>query len=114
MRMTMLLHPVDRLAEAIDFYRDCCGWREKFRDGERFALLETGSVPVGFVSGEERIVERPAAVFEVPDVDQAAAAFMRAGARVLRAAEDGPHERRAVLADPGGQPFVLSCRLPVA
>src|SRR5881296_3209488 len=71
MRMTMLLQPVDRLDEAVDFYRDRLGFQERFRDGNRFAMLDTGSLPLALVAGDERLVDQPALAFSVNDVDQA-------------------------------------------
>jgi len=110
MRLTMLLQPVDRLDEAARFYRETLGFREAVRDGERFALFETGALRIALVAGEERLVDRPALAYGVDDVDRKVDDLCAAGARVLRAPENGPHERRAVLADPGGQPFVLTAR----
>jgi len=112
MRVTMLLQPVDRLDEAARFYRDTLGFHEAVRDRERFALFDTGTLRIALVAGEERIVEGLALAYAVDDVDQAARELCEGGARLLRPPENGPHERRAVLADPGGQPIVLSCRLP--
>ena len=112
MRVTMLLQPVERLDEAARFYRKTLGFREVVRDGERFALFETGTLRIALIAGAERLVDRPALAYAVDDVDVAARELGANGARVLRPPENGPHERRAVLADPGGQPFVLSSRLP--
>ena len=110
MRMTMLLQPVDRLDEAVDFYRDRLGLQERFRDGDRFAMLDTGSLPLALIAGDERLVDQPALTFSVNDVDRALSELTQGGARVLRTPENGPHERRAVLADPSGHPFVISSK----
>ena len=44
---------------------------------------------------------------KVDDVDAAVLELVASGARVLRKAENGPHERRAVLCDPAGNPLAV-------
>jgi predicted enzyme related to lactoylglutathione lyase len=111
MQLTMLIQPVDDLATAADFYRDAFGYTEKFRDGTRFCLFDTGALPLALAAGEERLAERAAPVYRVDDIDAALARLTSAGSRVLRPLEQGPHEWRAVLADPAGNPLILTARL---
>lgn len=111
MRLKMLIQPVDDLAGAADFYRSAFGFREKFRDGERFCLLETGALPLALSAGEESLSERPAPVYETDDIQAALTHLTEGGAQVLRPLEAGPHEWRALLADPAGNPFILSAKL---
>jgi catechol 2,3-dioxygenase-like lactoylglutathione lyase family enzyme len=110
MKIHTLLYPVDRLDPAVAFFRDTLGLPLKFRDGERYAALDAGSLTLGLAAGEERIVDRPALALRTDDLDGAMARLLAAGARVLSPAEEGPHETRAVLQAPGGHPLVLSAK----
>jgi len=110
MKIHTLLYPVDRLEPAIAFFRDTLGLPLKFRDGERYAALDAGSLTLGLAAGEERIVDRPALALRVDDLEDALAGLLAAGASLLRPAEEGPHETRAVLQAPGGHPLVLSAK----
>jgi len=110
MQLTMLIQPVDDLPAAADFYRDAFGYREKFRDGTRFCLFDTGGVPLALAAGEERLTECAAPVYRVDDAHEAVARLSAAGSRVLRPLEQGPHEWRAVLADPAGNPLIVTAR----
>ncbi|MDN0084512.1 VOC family protein [Crenobacter sp. SG2305] len=110
MQLTMLIQPVDDLPTAAAFYRDAFGYTEKFRDGARFCLFDTGALPLALTAGEERLTERAAPVYRVDDIEAALARLTAAGARVLRPLEAGPHEWRAVLADPASNPLILTAR----
>ncbi|HQR03153.1 MAG: VOC family protein [Proteobacteria bacterium] len=111
MNAKLILIPVTDLGEAIDFYVGQLGLKLKFRDGERYAALDAAPLSIGLVANEERIVTQPAVVFPVMDVDSEITRLTGTGARVLLPAESGPHERRAVLAGPDGQPFVISAKI---
>lgn len=110
MKVHTLLYPVDRLDPAIAFFRDTLGLPLKFRDGERYAALETGGLVLGLAAGAERIVSEPTLAFRVDDMDSALAQLIAAGATLARPTEQGPHELRAVLHAPGGRPLVISAK----
>ncbi len=103
----MVIHPVDDLDAAVTFYTEAVGLELKFRDGERFAALAAGGVTVALAAGDERVHDAPLVSYKVDDVELAVSEWVAAGATLLRAPEDGPHERRAVLRDPAGNGLVV-------
>ncbi|WP_342775976.1 VOC family protein [Nonomuraea mesophila] len=103
MKLGNVLIPVADLDEAIAFY----GLPVKFRDGDRFAALDGGGVTVALAGPAEHVTASAAPSYKVDDVTRAVRELTGRGAEVVRAAEDGPHERRAVLRDPSGNVFVL-------
>jgi predicted enzyme related to lactoylglutathione lyase len=106
-KVGMVIHQVDELETAVAFYRDALGLELEFRDGDRFAALSAGPTTIALAAGDERLHERALVSYRVDDVDAVARALVAAGARMVREAEDGPHERRAVLLDPAGNPLAL-------
>jgi predicted enzyme related to lactoylglutathione lyase len=112
--MTTIKHiliPVEDIDAAVAFWTGQFGLTLKFRDGDRYAALDGGGITVSLTAqGESLTGGRIALSVQVEDVD----AFLRdraaAGVTVLRPVEQGPHERRAVLADPSGHPVVVSSR----
>ncbi|WP_216892837.1 VOC family protein [Nocardia alni] len=100
-------HPVEDVVAAASFYRESLGLVAKFVDGDRYAALDAGGPVLALVSPREDLAERVAASFKVADVTAALAAVERAGGRIVRQAERGPHEVRAVAADPWNNVFVL-------
>ncbi|MFI4979089.1 MAG: VOC family protein [Nevskiales bacterium] len=110
MKINLLLCPVSDLEAAVAFYRDTLGWPVKFRDGDRYCAIDAGGFTLGLAAREERIVEEPAPVLEVDDIDQSMAAMVAAGASITRPLEQGPHEARVVLHAPGGGALVLSSK----
>ena len=103
-----VLYPAADVAAAVKFYSEGLGLRVKFQDGDRFAALDGGSTTVAIAGAAEDVTAgRVAASFKVADVDVAVQRLVEAGAVLERSAEQGPHETRAVLADPWGNPFVV-------
>ncbi|GAA3196019.1 VOC family protein [Actinocorallia longicatena] len=102
-----VMYPAEDVAKAVAFYTEGLGLKVKFADGTRFAALDGGGVTFAIAGEEEDLVGAPAASFKVEDVAAAVDRLVAAGAEVLRAAEEGPHEIRAVLRDPAGNPFVV-------
>ena len=103
-----VLYPAVDVGAAIDFYGGVLGLPTKFRDGDRYAALDGGGVTLALAGPEEDVVGgKVAASFRVADVAAAVAAAQAAGGSVLRDTERGPHEIRAVVADPWGNPVVL-------
>ena len=110
----MVIQPVADLETTLAFYRDALGLELQFRDGDRFAALRAGSTTIALAAGEERLDDCTLVSYKVEDVDAAIDDFIAAGAELVRAAEDGPHERRAVLRDPAGNPFVVYGSVPAS
>jgi len=108
----MVIHPVEDLDDAIRFYTEMLGLDLRFRDGDRFAALAKGDVTLGLAAEAERVHDHPVVSYKVDDVDQCVAELVAGGASLLRAPEDGPHERRAVLRDPAGNGLVVYHALP--
>lgn len=107
-RIGNALYPVQDLEQAVAFYRDGLGLAVKFQDGARFAALDGGGTTFALAGPEEDVTGgEPAVSFEVDDVAAKVRKLTAAGAQVVRAPEEGPHEIRAVLRDPAGNPFVL-------
>lgn len=103
MKLGNVLIPVTDLDQAIEFY----GLPVKFRDGNRFAALDGGPVTIALAGPDEHVVAEPVPSFKVEDLARAVQDPLERGGEVERAAEAGPHELRAVLRDPSGNPFVL-------
>ena len=106
-KLGMLIHPVDDLESAVAFYRDALELPLKFRDGDRFCAFDVGGVTLALAAGEEKLTPGPAVSLKLADLDAALSRLLAAGARLLRGPEDGPHERRAVVADASGNALIL-------
>jgi len=103
-----VLHPVADVAAAVTFYRDAFGLGLKFADGDRYAALDAGSTTLALAGPAEDVTGGVvAASFKVPDVAAALRAITQAGGSVVRDAEQGPHEVRAVVTDPWGNTIVV-------
>ncbi|GII78199.1 hypothetical protein Sru01_31810 [Sphaerisporangium rufum] len=103
-----VLIPVDDLDKALDFYTGGLGLSLRFRDGDRFAMLDAGGVTIALAARAEQVAGAVTAPsYKVADVPAAAAELAAAGAEVVSGPATGPHEIRAVLRDPSGNDFVL-------
>ncbi|WP_019634072.1 VOC family protein [Actinomadura atramentaria] len=107
-RIGNVLYAAEDLDAAIRFYRDVLGLALKFRDGDRFAAFDGGGVTFALAGAAEDVTGGvPAVSWKVEDVAATAAVLTAAGATLVHGPADGPHETRAVLRDPAGNPFVL-------
>ncbi|MBB5435101.1 VOC family protein [Nocardiopsis composta] len=112
-RIGNVLYPSTDMAASVAFYRDGLGLPVRFTDGDRFAALDGGGITLALAAGAEEVTGGvPAASVRVPDVGAAVAELTGRGAPLLRPAETGPHEVRAVVGDPAGNPVVLYSPLP--
>jgi predicted enzyme related to lactoylglutathione lyase len=112
-RIGNVLYPVPDVAAAVAFYRDALGLAVKFQDGSRYAALDGGGVTFAIAAAEESVAgPLPAASFKVTDLHAALERLTAAGATVVTPATEGPHEVRAALRDPAGNPFVLYAPRP--
>jgi predicted enzyme related to lactoylglutathione lyase len=110
MTPTGLLLPTDDMEATVAFLGGALGLKQKFRDGDRYCAFEFGGLTLGVVAGEEKVVSATALVLRVEDVAAEAARLASAGASVVLAPQEGPHEVRAVLRRPDGGEIVLSAR----
>ncbi|MBB3727578.1 MULTISPECIES: VOC family protein [Nonomuraea] len=92
--------PVEDVGKAIEFY----GLPVRFRDGDRFALLEGG---IGLAGPDEHLTGSTAVCLKTEDLARAVQDLLDRGGALVRGPEAGPHETRAVLRDPSGNLFVL-------
>jgi predicted enzyme related to lactoylglutathione lyase len=106
-KVGMVIHPVKELEPARRFYQEALGLPLKFRDGDRFCTFDAGGVVVALAAGGEDVAGATAVAYRVEDLPAALAALEAAGAVRVRGPEEGAHERRAVLRDPAGNPFIL-------
>lgn len=108
-----VLYPVPDVAAAVAFYRDGLGLAVKFQDGSRYAALDGGGVTFAIAAAEESVAgPGPAASFKVTDLASAVERLTAAGATLVAPAAEGPHEVRAALRDPAGNPFVVYAPRP--
>jgi catechol 2,3-dioxygenase-like lactoylglutathione lyase family enzyme len=107
-RIGNVLYGAKDVDEAVRFYRDALGLNVKFQDGNRFAALDGGGTTFALAGpGEDVTGGEPAVSFKVDDVAAMTEKLTAAGASLVRGPEEGPHEVRAVLRDPSGNPFIL-------
>lgn len=106
-----VLLPVGDLSQALNLFCGPLGMPLKFRDGGRYAALGSGGFTLALLAGSEQIVDRPALGLRVDNLRAAVTALVAAGAQVVSAPEEGPHEWRAVLHDHNGNPLVLSAKV---
>ncbi|MFI0354093.1 VOC family protein [Actinomadura sp. 9N407] len=107
-RIGNVLYGAKDVGEAVRFYSDVLGLTVKFQDGGRFATLDGGGTTFAIAGPEEDLTGgEPAVSFKVDDVIAMTEKLTAAGALLVRGPEEGPHEVRAVLRDPEGNPLVL-------
>ncbi len=111
-RVGNVLYPAPDVERLVAFYRDGLGLAVKFQDGDRFAALDGGPVTFALAGSEEDVAGGPAVSFKVDDVNATVARLAAAGAVIVRPAEAGPHELRAVVRDPAGNPVIVYGPLP--
>jgi len=106
--LRQVLHPVRDVAAAVDFYASAFGFALKFIDGDRYASLDAGAMTLALAGPAEDLTDgQSAAAIKVSDVEDAWRAVVAAGGTVVRQPEAGPHEVRAVVRDPWGNPVVI-------
>ncbi len=103
-----ILLPVDDMDKSVASLRDSLGLKLKFQDGTRYAAFEFGGLTLALVAEGERIVNEPTMVFRVGDIEAAVKAVEGAGGKVVRAIEQGPHEKRAIVREAGGATVCFS------
>jgi len=112
-RLGMVIYPSQEVPALVSFYATGLGLPVAFTDGDRFTALRAGDGLIALAAPAESIAgASPVAAFLVSDLDATIERLCSLGAKVIRPAESGPHERRAALEDPAGNPFVVY--VPVA
>ncbi|MER7278990.1 VOC family protein [Dactylosporangium sp. NPDC000244] len=106
MKIGHLIVPAGDLDAQEAFYTGL-GLTTRFRDGDRYAALTDGTVTIGLADASQQPV--PGRVVLSIQVDDLDACLSDVPGAVV---ETGPHERRAVISDPAGNPVVLYERLP--
>jgi hypothetical protein len=99
MKIGHIIVPAGELSGQIAFYA-ALGLTVRFRDGDRYAALTDGTVTIGLADASQQPV--PGRVVLSIQVDAFPAGVV---------VETGPHERRAVVIDPAGNPVVLYQRI---
>jgi predicted enzyme related to lactoylglutathione lyase len=111
MRIGHVIVPADDLDAQLAFYT-ALGLTVRFRDGDRYAAVTDGTVTVGLAdAGQQPVAGRTLLSVQVDDLDGCVAELVAAGA-TAGPPTTGPHERRVVVVDPGGNPLVVYERLP--
>ncbi len=106
MKIGHIIVPADDLDAQMSFYEGL-GLTVRFRDGDRYAAVTDGTVTLGLADRSQQPVEGRAVLsIEVDDLDAVVALVDPAAVPVV-----GPHERRALVTDPAGNPVVLYERL---
>jgi predicted enzyme related to lactoylglutathione lyase len=107
-QLRQVVQPVGDVAAAAQFYEAAFGFAVKFTDGDRFAALDAGAVTLALAGPAEDVTDGAAApAVKVPDVAGVLRQVVAAGGALVRKAEKGPHEVRAVVQDPWGNLVVV-------
>ncbi|MEC9052389.1 MAG: VOC family protein [Actinomycetota bacterium] len=106
MRIGHLIVPADDLDAQLAFYGGL-GLTTRFRDGDRYAAVTDGTVTIGLADATQQpVAGRTMVSIEVDDLEATLATLTGLGARVTEPVA-GPHERRAVVSDPSGNPLTV-------
>lgn len=106
MRIGHVIVPADDLDAQLAFYTSL-GLTVRFRDGDRYAAVTDGTVTVGLADATQQpVAGRTVLSIQVDDLDACLAELAAAGATVSTPIT-GPHERRALVTDPTGNPLTL-------
>lgn len=116
MKIGHVIVPGDDLGAQIGFY-ESLGLTTRFRDGDRYAAVTDGTVTLGLADQSQQPAPDQVVVsIEVEDLDACLAGLVDLAGSAAAGAQSGepvvgPHERRAVVLDPAGNPVALYERL---
>lgn len=110
-QLRQVVHPVDDVPAAVEFYAAVLGLPTRFVDGDRYAAMDAGPATLAIVGDAEDVAGIASAAFKVDDVDAFVERVLTAGGHVIQPTEDGPHERRAVISDPWGNRVIAYAAL---
>lgn len=109
----MMVLSTDDIGASIAFYVETLGMTLKFRDGDRYAAIDGGSITIALATAADHPIPGEAVLgLKTADVDGAAAAIAAGGGTILKPAYDDAHERRAVVRDSAGNGLVIYGPLP--
>jgi predicted enzyme related to lactoylglutathione lyase len=104
----MVVLTTDDLDKSIVFYTQTLGMPLKFRDGDRYAAIDGGSLTLALATEIDHPLPGRAVVgIKTDDVDAAAKAIEAGGGRIVRAPYNDAHERRTVVIDNTGNDLVF-------
>jgi predicted enzyme related to lactoylglutathione lyase len=106
-RVRSVIYPADDLDGSIEFYSRAFGLMLRFRDGDRFAMFEGEDVPLALAVGHESLASTVAASISVGDLDASVKLAVSLGGELLLGPQEGPHEIRALVCDPAGNPILV-------
>ncbi|WP_238010529.1 VOC family protein [Dactylosporangium sp. AC04546] len=110
MKIGHIIVPADDLDAQLAFYT-ALGLTTRFRDGDRYAAVTDGAVTVGLADASQQpVAGRTVLSIQVDDLDACLARLAAAGSAAAEPVT-GPHERRALVTDPAGNPLVVYERL---
>ena len=106
MKIGHTIVPTHDLDAQLDFYA-ALGLTTKFRDENRYAAVTDGFTTFGLADeSQQPVLGRVMMSFEVDDLDACIDRLTGGGVKVAEPVF-GPHERRAVVIDPSGNPLVV-------
>ncbi|MBM7085855.1 VOC family protein [Micromonospora sp. WMMD734] len=106
MRIGHVIVPADDLDAQLAFYT-ALGLTVRFRDGDRYAAVTDGTVTIGLAdAGQQPVAGRTVLSIQVDDLDACLAQLAAVGVTATTPTT-GPHERRALITDPTGNPLTL-------
>jgi predicted enzyme related to lactoylglutathione lyase len=110
MKLGHVIVPAPDLDAQLAFYTSL-GLTTRFRDGDRYAAVTDGAVTIGLADESQQPVPgRTMLSIRVEDLEATVVALVAVGGRAGETVT-GPHERRTVVTDPGGNPLVVYERL---
>jgi predicted enzyme related to lactoylglutathione lyase len=109
----MIVVSTKDISASVAFYVETLGLKLKFRDGDRYAAIDAGSVTIALAAPVDHPLPGEVVVgIKTADVDAAVAVIEAGGGTVVKSAYDDAHERRAVVRDQGGNGLVIYGPLP--
>jgi catechol 2,3-dioxygenase-like lactoylglutathione lyase family enzyme len=109
----MVVLSTDDIDASIAFYVGTLGMTLKFRDGDRYAALDGGSITIALASKVDHPLPGQVVVgIKTADVDGRVKAIEAGGGTIVRAPYNDAHERRAVVYDNQRNGLVLYGPLP--
>ncbi|GAA1030100.1 hypothetical protein GCM10009557_20950 [Virgisporangium ochraceum] len=110
MRIGHIIVPANDVQTQLAFYTSL-GLTTVFRDGDRYAAVTDGAVTIGLADATQQpVAGRTMLSIGVADLEATVVALVAVGGKAGETVT-GPHERRTVVTDPGGNPLVVYERL---
>ncbi|MFF1680412.1 VOC family protein [Streptomyces sp. NPDC058256] len=110
-QLRQVVHPVDDVSAAVEFYGVVLGLPTRFVDGDRYAAFDAGPSTLAVAADAEDVAGVVAAAFKVDDIEAFLDRLAAVGGQVVQGPVDGPHERRVVISDPWGNRLIVYAAL---